>query len=261
MPNKRRFDALRRNIVIAAALPLAIGVVGAGLAWADPVEIRMGAGPASDEQLWLMKIRPDLTPHQGKDYSYKLVMFRSSNDRLRAFEAGQLDAGSSSTTGILFGASNGVNLVVVANQAQESAKTFSTSYFALADSDVSLQNLKGKTIGINGFRSSLEGYARFAVMKAGLNPDRDVKWLVVPLSQMGTALRSKKVDLGVFPTLFAKRESMDGGVKRVFTSAGISGIEEEVDVYFNPDFVAKHRKAVQAWASDFVNTARYLNDH
>ena len=253
--------ALRFRVILAAAVPVTLVLAATRLAWADPVEIRMGAGPAADEQLWLMKIRPDLTPHQGKDYTYKLVMFRSSNDRMRGFEAGQLDAGSSSMTGILFGASHGVKLVVVANEARESAKEFSTSYIALADSDVSATNLKGKTIGINGFRSSLEGYARVAVLKAGLNPDRDVKWLVVPLSQMGTALRSKKIDLGVFPTVFAKREFMTGGVKKVFTSAGISGIEEEVDVYFNPDFAAKHRAAVKAWASDFVKVSNYLIDN
>lgn len=261
MATKRAFSVLRNNATWAVTLMAAASLLATTVARAAPVEIRMGAGPAADEQLWLMKIRPNLTPHQGKDYSYHMFMFRSSNDRLRAFEAGQIDAGSSSSTGILFGASHGVSLRVVAMEAQESTKTFSTSYLALADSDVSLHNLKGKTIGINGFRSSLEGYARLAVVKAGLDPQRDVKWLVVPLSQMGTALRSKRVDLGVFPTVFAKREFMKGGVKRVFSSASISGIEEEVDVYFDPKFISAHHAAVKAWASDFVNVTRYLVDH
>lgn len=261
MAKTHAFSAFRCNTTWAVTLVAAAGLLVSAVARAAPVEIRMGAGPAADEQLWLMKVRPDLTPHQGKAYSYHLFMFRSSNDRMRAFEAGQIDAGSSSSTGILFGASHGVSLRVVAMEAQESTKTFSTSYLALANSDVSLHNLKGITIGINGFRSSLEGYARLAVIKAGLNPQRDVKWLVVPLSQMGTALRSKRIDLGVFPTVFAKREFMKGGVKRVFSSASISGIEEEVDVYFDPKFVATHRAAVKAWAADFVNVTRYLVDH
>ena len=34
-------------------------------------------------------------------------------------------------------------------------------------------------------------------------PDRDVKWLIVPLPQMAEALRQKKIDIGVFPTTFA----------------------------------------------------------
>ena len=139
-----------------------------GYASAQPIEIRMGVGTASEEQVWLMKARPDLTPNQGKAYSYTMNLFRSGGDRMTAFQAGQLDAVTASTTGVLFAASKGVSLVVPVSMARESTKTFSTSYFALADFDASLSNLKGKTIGINGYRTSIELYARIAVAKAGL---------------------------------------------------------------------------------------------
>ena len=122
---------------------------------------------------------------------------------MTAFQAGQLDALTASTTGVLFAASKDVPIVVPVSMARESTKTFSTSYLALSDSDVTPTNLKGKTIGINGYRTSIELYARIAVAKAGLDPDRDVKWLIVPLPQMAAALRQKKIDLGVFPTTFA----------------------------------------------------------
>ena len=187
-------------------------MASAEIAGAAPVEIRMGVGTAAEEQAWLMKARPDLTPNQGKAYTYNMSMFRSGGERMTAFQAGQLDALTASTTGVLFAASKGVPLVVPVSMARESTKTFSTSYFALADSDVSLTNLKGKTIGINGYRTSIELYARIAVAKAGLDPDRDVKWLIVPLPQMAEALRQKKIDLGVFPTTFAFLAMKAGGV-------------------------------------------------
>jgi ABC-type nitrate/sulfonate/bicarbonate transport system substrate-binding protein len=232
-----------------------------GAACSAPVEIRMGVGSAAEEQAWLMKARPDLTPNQGKVYTYSMSMFRSGGQRMTAFQAGQLDAVTASTTGVLFAASKGVPLVVPVSMARESTKTFSTSYLALKDSDVSLTNLKGKTIGINGYRTSIELYARIAVIKAGLDPDRDVKWLVVPLPQMGEALRQKKVDLGVFPTLFAFLALKSGEFRAVFDSAGISGIEEEFDVAFNREFVKKHPDVMRAWVADFVAVTKYFEEH
>jgi ABC-type nitrate/sulfonate/bicarbonate transport system substrate-binding protein len=242
------------------SLVLAATLMMAGVASADPAKIRMGVGPSSEEQVWLMKARPDLTPGQGKDYIYDMSMFRSGGERLTAFQAGQLDGLTSSTTAVLFAASKGVSLMVPVSMARESLQTFSTSYLALADSDVSLTNLKGKTIGINGYRTSIELYARIAIAKAGLDAERDVKWLVVPLPQMAEALRQKKIDLGVFPSLFAFVAFKEGGFRRIFDSAGISGIEEEFDVAFNPDFVSKNRAAVKSWIADFVTVTRYLQE-
>jgi len=239
-------------------------IVGSALgatARAEPVAIRMGAGPAPDEQLWLMESRPDLTPNQGKAYIYKLSITRASNERYTAYEAGQLDAGSTSMTAAIFAASKGIDLKLVAKMARESLVDFSTSAMALADNDVSTTNLKDKTIAINGYRTSIELYPRIAVLKAGLNPDRDVKWIVMPFPQMADALRAHKVDIAILPTQFAYFAKREGGFKTVFTSASISGVEEEQDVYFSPDFLAKHPDAVRAWAQDFAAVTRYLLDH
>src|SRR5689334_3519657 len=122
----------------------ALSIAGAQAAAAQPVEIRMGVGPVQEEQLWLMSIRPDLTPNQGKAYRYRIETFLSSNEKIRAFEGGQLDAGSASTSAILFAASKGIKMTATAVQGQESNVTSSSSYMVLEDSDTSVQNLKGK---------------------------------------------------------------------------------------------------------------------
>ncbi len=228
---------------------------------AEPIAIRMGVGTSSEEQAWLMKARPDLTPHQGKDYIYDMSVFRSGGDRLTAMEAGQLDAVTTSTTGALFGASKGLQVVIVAAMARESTKTFSTGYYALASSDTTLQTLKGKTFGVNGYRSSLELYARLGIKKAGLSADRDVKWLVVPLPQMADALRRGKIDVGVLPSTFAFVATRAGDMRKLFDSAGISGIEEEFDIAFSRKFVESHPEVIRAWAQDFVDVTRYWNEH
>jgi ABC-type nitrate/sulfonate/bicarbonate transport system substrate-binding protein len=242
------------KIALAATIVMTIATA----VQAQPAKIRMGVGTSSEEQAWLMKVRPDLTPGQGKAYTYDMSIFRSGGERLTAYQAGQLDALTSSTTGVIFAASKGVPLLVPVSMARESLQTFSTSYLARSESDVALTNLKGKTIGINGYRTSIELYARIAIAKAGLDAERDVKWLVVALPQMAEALRQKKIDLGVFPSLFAFVAHKEGGFRKIFDSAGISGIEEEFDIAFNPDFVRKNRAAVQSWIADFIAVTRYL---
>ena len=252
----------RSTFVSLAAAALTAAAVAPAAAQSVP-EIRMGTGPAAEEQLWLMAVKPELCPNAGKAYTYNLMQFPAANQRLTAYEAGQLDAASSSMVGLVFAYAKGIESRVVASLGAESPKYFSTTYYALADSGISLAgaSLKGKSIGINGFRQSLELWARIAVQKAGLDPQRDVNWVVVPLPEMGNALRSKKIDVGVFPEAFAVEEEKKGGVKRLFTSASVSGIEEEFDVYFSPKYIAAHPDAVRAWLADFRNVTKYLQQN
>ena len=71
-----------------AALPSA--------AFAQPLTIRVGHGSAVEEQVWLMKAKPDITPNQGKVYNLELTLFRGTDTRFQAFEAGQLDIATAS---------------------------------------------------------------------------------------------------------------------------------------------------------------------
>lgn len=255
-PWQRAGRLLRRAMPVAALLTL--------VAWqpsrATPVEIRMGVGEGSSEQLFLIKARPDLTPNQGSAYSYTTPTFRGP-ERITALVAGQLDAVAISTTAALFAASKGIPMKVVARISRDSASAFATSYLALADSAIDLSTLKGKTFGVNGFRQAFDLYPRVAIKRAGLDPDRDVKWLLVGAPQMGDALRSHQIDIGVFVPFYAKDQFLQGGVKTVFTGVSITGIEEEFDVAFSDDFIAKHADTLRAFLKDFVAVTRYYIDH
>ena len=203
----------------AKSLELAVLAVAGRVAFANaalaqqPVEIRMGVGTAAEEQAWLMKARPDLTPNQNKLYKYTMSMFRSGGERLTAFQAGQLDALTSSTTGRpVRGLEGRADRRAGEHGAREHQDLLDLLFRACRSRDVSLTNLKGKTIGINGYRTSIELYARIAVAKAGLDAERDVKWLIVPLPQMAEALRQKKIDHRRLP--HDLRVSRDAGGRR-----------------------------------------------
>ena len=54
-------------------------------------------------------------------------------------------------------------------------------------------------------------WARAGVESAGLNSSTDVKFVSVPLPGMGEALRSKRIDVGIFVQPFYAAEKAKGG--------------------------------------------------
>ena len=229
----------------------------------SPVEIRVGHGFAAEENLWLMAARPDVTPNQGKAYTLTMTAFRGNADRLTAFDGGQLDVATSAAPSTLFAAEQGVPLKIVASIAREKQGSFNTTYLALEDSGIrSAADVKGKTIGIVDFKSATELWARAAIESAGLNPDRDVSFVVVPFPGMGEALRARRIDVGVFPEPFVTQEKGRGGVVQVWTAkTGVPFEEELLDLIVRPDFLNQNREALRAFLADFVAATKYYLDH
>lgn len=226
----------------------------------NPVEIRLGHGFAAEEPLWLLLADPSLAPNYGKLYTAKGTPFRANADRFTAFQAGQLDGGTVAAFTSLFAKAEGVNLKAVATLCQEAVGNgFDTTYMSLSDSGIAKpSDLKGKTIGIVDYKSSTDMWARTAVESAGLNPDRDVKFAVIPFPNMGDALRSKKIDVGTFVQPFYATEKSKGGVTEVFTSkTGIPFTEDLIFVFFSEDFLKKNREATQAFLSDLQKVTQY----
>jgi ABC-type nitrate/sulfonate/bicarbonate transport system substrate-binding protein len=230
---------------------------------APPVEIRIGHGFAGEENLWLMAAQPDVTPNQGKAYRLAFTAFRGNTDRLNAYEAGQLDGGTIAGPTTLFAAEQGVPLKLVASIVRDRKGSDTTSYLALEDSGIrSAADVRGKTVGIVDFKSATELWARAAIEAAGLNPDRDVNFVVVPFQGMGEAVRFRRIDVGAFPEPFRSAEQQRGGVVEAWTSkTGVPFEEELLDLFLHPDFIANHREATRAFLADFVATTRWYLDH
>jgi len=244
---------------VLLVLVLALGASQA--APAAPVEIRLGHGFAAEEQLWLMAARPDITPNQGKLYTLKFTAFRASDDRIRAYEARQLDGGTIPGPTALFAAEQGLPLKLVASICKEvpGGNWHNTTFLALADSGIrSPRDLRGKRIGIVGFKTATELWARAAIDVAGLNAERDVSFVIVPFPAMGEALRARRIDVGVFPNPFLHLEETRGGVVTVFTSkTGVPFEEELLMIFLHPEFLTKNHDAVRAFLRDFVTATRW----
>ena len=247
---------LHAGLVLAIAGLSAAPALGQG----QPVTIRIGHGSAAEDQLWLMKAKPDVTPNQGKVYRIEFSLFRGTDTRYQAFEAGQLDMTTGTGHTALFAASQGMKFKIIAGLSRESSKGFHTQYMVMDNSPIkSIRDLKGKTVGNNAARSSIELWQRIAYEKAGLNPDRDVNWAIVPFPSQGEAVRSGKLDLGAFPEPFASNEQRKGGMRTLFTSKDANSYDEELmHVAVSPDFAAKNPAVVRAFVADLVAATKYF---
>ena len=241
---------------------LASGTLAASTALAQ-VNIRIGHGSAAEETLWLMKADPKVTPGQGKVYKLDYTLFRGSDKRFQAFEAGELDIATGSAHSVMMAAAEGAKFKIVATISREGAKGFSTKYMVKDDSPIkTIADLKGKNVGINGVRSSSELWARLALEKKGLDTKKDVNWVALPFPSQGEAVRAGKLDVGAFPQPFAAFEEKRGGLRTVFTSQdGIARDEDLMVLMVSEKFIAQQPAVLRAFLADLVRaTTHYVKN-
>jgi ABC-type nitrate/sulfonate/bicarbonate transport system substrate-binding protein len=227
----------------------------------DAPLIRFGRGFAAEEQVWLMSVRPDLTPNQGKKYQLKQILFQANPERFQAFLAGELDAGTAPGIGLIPARAQGLDAKIVASVCLEAAgkEHFTTTYMVKDDGPVKrVQDLKGGTIAVVGIRTATDLWARAGLINAGLVPDRDTKVVPMAFPAIGDAVRTGKVNAGTFVEPFYSAEMARGGLRKLFTAVEAVGYDHELlDIFFGEKFLKAHPDAVRAFLADYVAVTRY----
>lgn len=249
---------LKAGLLAAAAL-VAAAVAAAAQ---DIPTIRLGRQTAAEENLWLMLAKPQLAPNMGKAYKLDWSQWRASDMAFKAYEANEIDMATTSANAVIVAASKGLDFKIIASISLESSRGPQTSFIVKADGPATIADLKGQTVGIIGYRTSIELWAREGLKKGGLNPDRDVKWAVLPFGAMVEAVRTGKIATAGVPEMFAKGELAKGGLKVLFTSkTGVPFDEELIALIANPAFLKKHPAAVRAFLADLVHVTKiYMAD-
>lgn len=229
-----------------------------------PPTIRIGGGFATEEPLWLMIADPSKAPNLGKTYTIDYTQFRANVDRMNAYQAGQIDVAINGQGATIVAASQGVPVKVVASMAKESKDGgFNSRFLALKDSGInSIADLKGKTIGIPDFKTPTDMWARKAVETGGLDPDKDVQFAIIPIPSMGEAIKSKKIDVGMFPQPFAEIADRSGEFIEVFNSkTGVPVEEDFLVVVVEPTFLQENEQAIRDFLADLVSATKYYNEN
>jgi ABC-type nitrate/sulfonate/bicarbonate transport system substrate-binding protein len=231
----------------------------------EPTLIRFGRGFAAEEQVWLMSARPDLTPNQGKKYTLKQILFQANPERFQAYLAGELDAGTAPGLAVIFVRAQGVDMKIVASICQEAAgkQWFSTTYMVKDDGPIkSAKDLKGGTVGVVGYKTATDLWARAGLLNAGLTPDKDTKVFSLGFPAMGDSVRTGKIQAGTFVEPFYSAQVAKGGLRKLFTARDAVGYDHELlDVWFGEKFLKAHPDVVRAFLADYVAVTRYYLEH
>jgi ABC-type nitrate/sulfonate/bicarbonate transport system substrate-binding protein len=223
--------------------------------------IRIAHGISNEEPLWLMAIRPDLTPNQGKRYALKLAPITTPTERFQAFLAGELEGGTAPAFTVLMARAQGMDIKLLAAIAQEGKGPdwFSTTLMVKDASPIQrAAELKGKTVGVLGFRTSPDLAVRAYVLGAGLIPDVDVKVVPIAFPAMGTAVRSDKVDVGAFVEPFYSAERAKGGLRPLVSAAEAVGYDHDVlNIWMGSRFIQQQPDAVRAFIADYSAALKY----
>jgi len=226
-----------------------------------PPTIRFGRGFAAEEQMWLMSVRKDLTPNQGKRYELKQILFQANPERFQAYLAGELDAGTAPGLAVIFARAQGVDMKIVASICLEAAGRgiFTTQYMVKDDGPIkSVKDLKGGTIAVVGIKTATDLWARAGLLNAGLIPDQDTKVVPMGFPVIGDAVRSGKVSAGTFVEPFYSAEMAKGGLRTLFTAVDSVGYEHELlDIFFGEKFLKANPDAVRAFLADYVAVTKY----
>ncbi len=239
-----------------------VALLGASAALAqEPTLIRFGRGFAAEEQVWLMSARPDLAPNQGKKYQLKQILFQANPERFQAFLAGELDGGTAPGLAVIFARAQGVDMKIVANICLEAAGPhwFTTTYMVKDDGPIkTVKDLKGGTIGVVGYKTATDLWARAGLINAGLVPDEDAKVFSLGFPAMGDSVRTGKIQAGTFVEPFYSAEVAKGGLRKLFTAREAVGYDHELlDVWFGEKFLKAHPDVVRAFLADYVAVTKY----
>jgi ABC-type nitrate/sulfonate/bicarbonate transport system substrate-binding protein len=242
----------------SAACLAAVLAVSAGAAHAQPVTFRLGYGGAAEEPMWLIMAKPDLARNHGKLYTLDGTRFTSSDKRAQAFEAGAIDLSVGSANGVIFAAAEGVTATFIASISRESPRGFSTGYYVKESSPIrSVADLKGKTVGINGFSTAGHLWLKAALDKHGL-AESDMRITPVPFAAMQEALDAGKIDLGQFPQPFAALAEKQMKVRKIFDAKYGVPFEEELIVLIGKDeFLKKNAPAIRAFLEDLKSSTQF----
>jgi ABC-type nitrate/sulfonate/bicarbonate transport system substrate-binding protein len=246
---------------------IAAGLIAAfspgALAHAEPVNIRLGYGVSAEEQLYLMIAKPDLMKNQGKVYTIEATRFTGSDKRAQAFEAGALDLTDGGATNVLLAASEGIQQKIIATIARESTKGFSTAFYTKSDSSInSVADLKGKTVGINGFYTNGHLWLLAALQRSGTIKDTDLTIAIVSFGAMEESLLSGKIDAGMFPQPFAAKLEQGAKVKKLFDAKyGIPFDEDFLALAGRDSFLKANALAVRAFLDDLKDVTKFYLEH
>jgi NitT/TauT family transport system substrate-binding protein len=192
--------------------------------------------------------------------------FTNPADIVTAIAGGDLDVGTVPAATVLTAVSHGVRVKAVS--VVQGRNNPPIAYTVRTDSGInSVADLRGKIAGINNYGGTYDIYLRYWLTRAGLDPNKDIKIIIVPVPAMVPSLINRQIDIVPIASfdqvLLAKNYA--GQTRTLFTyddvlMAGIGTHDNNGLVLVMADgFIAKHRDVAVRFMAGYLRAVRRTN--
>ena len=201
---------------------------------------------------WVAKATGILAKH---DLTAEVLLITGSPRLVQSLIAGDVDVVFAGVTALIRARARGAEIAILGASANLSSQKLMVS----RNSKVSrLEDVKGVTIGVSQYGSEADTFARNALAKAGLKPDKDVTILQLGgHPQVAAAIAAGKLEAGVLGGLATLTAEKAGA--RVITSAVELKILSPSGTFATTrGLIQRRRNVVERLMRSFVEAIHFL---
>ena len=255
---------IRRFAQVFSLLAL-LAAAGTSAAYAaEPLKIRMSWVVAPAELAPILFAHPGLARHESVSYTIEPIHFAGGPLSIPAIAKGEIDIGGlgyATMAAAIEGA--GIDdLMVIGDVVQDGVPGwFSLEYMVLKDGAIhSVENLRGKTLGVNTIGSLMDLGQRQMLRQRGIDDRKDLTIIEVAPPNMKATLAARKVDMIGTVAANAADPGLRAIARPLFTAADAVGITQISALVARRSFVTAHRAAVVDLLEDTIRITRWYID-
>lgn len=258
---------IRVRMKARLALVLCLGLscaVGADLASAEPLKIRIGWIVAPAELTPYMFAKDGIAVHNGVSYTLEPIHFQGTSLEITAVESGQLDIAPFGSSSFALAVVNAgmKDLRILADEVEDGVPGWSGPEFrVMKDSPIkSVDDLRGKVLATNAFGGETDMAIRHTLLQHNMLPNRDFTEIQAAFGNMYALAAEHKADLVVAVHPFQDGPDFAGNTRTLFTTADALGRFEVSFWTARKDFIAAHRAVLIDLLEDYVRAIRWFDD-
>lgn len=192
--------------------------------------------------------------------------FTSPADIITGIASGDLDAGTAPAGNFFAAVTRGVKVKAVS--VVQGRNNPPIGYTVRADSAINtVADLRGKIAGVNNYGGNYDIYLRYWLKRNGLDPEKDLKIIIVPVPAMVPSLINRQVH--IVPIASFDRVILDqrypGQTRTLFDyddvlKAGTGNVDNNtLLLVMADDFIAKRREVATRFMKGYISAIRSTN--
>jgi len=244
------------------ALLTAAIVAGSGSVSAEPVKIRIGWANVSSHLTSIVAAAPkEIYKHWGQSYVVEPTFIAGSGPALTAIAANEIELGGMSAQALVLAVTEAkLDMRVIGQQVSGGVAGYSAPEYWTRDDIQKIEDLKGKTVGVNARGSTADAAVKAMLLKHGLKDGADYQIVEMRFAALLPALESKRVDLAILLQPFNLMAKRKPGYHTLFTMTDALGETETVVWMGKADWIAKNRAALVDFLEDNIRLRKWLYD-